>query len=282
MRISLSKEEIENWIAENKTMTELASIHGFTKSAMCQYAKKMGICLKIGRPIGIPMSEEQKENLSQRFSGIMNPFYGKKHSKSTRKEMSENHADFSGDKNPYRNALKLDSSKRDEASERMKNWWKDLTPEERKTNKTKRSKSQANSSHQFPMPNSISGHYNSLKGDRIFYRSSWELAFIKELDKNQLVKNFKLEPFTVKYFDIDGVVRYTRIDFLIYFINNKIAMVEIKPKGLINENGNLEKIKGQLKYCIKNKWEYAVVSQINDLDIIIKALYNRTAKSYAK
>ena len=59
----------------------------------------------MGRPKGIPMSEEQKELRRQLFKGKNNPFYGKKHSDVTKKLMSENHADFSGENNPFKQSL---------------------------------------------------------------------------------------------------------------------------------------------------------------------------------
>jgi hypothetical protein len=45
-------------------------------------------------------SSEFIQMLKQKMSGSGNPFYGKSHSIKTRKKMSENHADFSGGKNP--------------------------------------------------------------------------------------------------------------------------------------------------------------------------------------
>lgn len=96
----------------------------------------------MGRPKGIPMSEEtlcllnaqdnqqtassfpticrwkwsikqsrlphillQKQLRRKLFAGERNPFYGKKHSSVTRKQMSANHADFNGDKNPFKKSL---------------------------------------------------------------------------------------------------------------------------------------------------------------------------------
>jgi hypothetical protein len=43
--------------------------------------------------------------MSEKFNGENNPFYGKKHTEDTRKKMSMNHADFFGDKNPFKKSL---------------------------------------------------------------------------------------------------------------------------------------------------------------------------------
>lgn len=50
--------------------------------------------------VGIKMNPKEKERRSLAFKGEKNPFYGKKHSDSTRKIMSDKHYECSGDKNP--------------------------------------------------------------------------------------------------------------------------------------------------------------------------------------
>jgi len=54
---------------------------------------------RFGRSKGFEMSRYQKELRSKIFSGKNNPFYGKKHTQETRQKMSENHADFTTNKN---------------------------------------------------------------------------------------------------------------------------------------------------------------------------------------
>jgi hypothetical protein len=68
------------------------------------------------------MSEEQKQFLRERFSGEGNPFFGQTHSNKTRAKVRKNHADFSGDNNPYRKSLG-DPKKRAEARARAKAMW---------------------------------------------------------------------------------------------------------------------------------------------------------------
>ena len=57
----------------------LANILGCTKSHVSHYVKRMGLKVKQGRLLGIPMSSEQKELLSWFKSGTGNLFDGKKH-----------------------------------------------------------------------------------------------------------------------------------------------------------------------------------------------------------
>lgn len=83
---------------------------------MMSYNKKYGYNLSptAGSTLGVKYSEEAKLKIglthkgkiisikqrmehSKFMSGSLNPFYGKKHSKKTRKKMSENHANFNGE-----------------------------------------------------------------------------------------------------------------------------------------------------------------------------------------
>lgn len=50
--------------------------------------------------IGIKLSTEHKQKISERMRGKNHPMYEKKHSIKTKLKMSKNHADVSGEKNP--------------------------------------------------------------------------------------------------------------------------------------------------------------------------------------
>jgi hypothetical protein len=54
----------------------------------------------------IEWSDERKKQSKGKFAKEKNPFFGKKHSKITKEKMSKNHADFTGDKNPFKIACK--------------------------------------------------------------------------------------------------------------------------------------------------------------------------------
>jgi len=82
----------------------------------------------VGRPKGFKHTKEWKEDHAKRMVGKNNPFYGKKHSDSTKIKMSNNHADFSGDKNPFKNSLK-DPIKLKEFKDRCVNTWDNRSEE---------------------------------------------------------------------------------------------------------------------------------------------------------
>jgi hypothetical protein len=267
-KIKLTKEEILEWLSLGKTITELAIRIGVTKSGLCQYAKKMGIQLKNGRPKGIPMSEDQKEyrrNLDKRNG---NAFSGKKHTKESKDKMKASHHDYSGNNNPYKKAIDSNEDKRIAASERRKLYWKNLPPEKLLEIKGNMSIAQSKNIQQNKLKNSKSGFYFSNKAGKIFYRSSWELIFAKILDGYENVDCFLLEPFCVDYLDSENIKKLTRIDFYIHFVNDVVAIIEIKPSELIDKLNNPQKIMGQMTYCKICGFEHRIVSDISEKNVI--------------
>lgn len=215
---------------------------------------------------GVRRTEEQRRHLSETFSGSQNPFYGKKHSLATKLKMSKNHADFSGDKNPFSAAIKRYPRKRRELSERMKTAWARRSPAERERLAYESSVRNANSDftkqklfHRYHK----CGFVDTKKAGRIFCRSSWEKAVADELDDNDSVLNFSLEKFVIPYF-VNGKERHTRVDFLVALRNGVTAMVDVKPKALIPYGNNTHKLAACEHYCHQNGIKYFLLSA-NDM-----------------
>ena len=97
---------ITKYVRENKTYS--CKECGRKKTSEAQKGKLNHMYGKKGElhhSYGTHMSEEQKTKISDTVkrkyeNGYVNPNYGKKASKETRRKMSENHADVSGEKNP--------------------------------------------------------------------------------------------------------------------------------------------------------------------------------------
>lgn len=60
---------------------------------------------KVGKAKGSKCSDAQKELMSKKFSGVGNPFYGKKHTPETCKKMSGKRPNITGDSNPFKKSL---------------------------------------------------------------------------------------------------------------------------------------------------------------------------------
>jgi len=95
-----------------------------------------------------------------------------------------------------------------------------------------------------------------------FYRSSWELKFMKYLDKSDDVLRWSSEPFPVEYFSSDdGRVRHYYPDFYVEFANGKRLIVEIKPASQTNLKRNLEKWDAVQNLCYIKNLDFAVLTE---------------------
>lgn len=256
----INNEDLLRCIAEGLTIWETIDKLNCSRNTIIN--KMKDLCLatpkgffktgkKAGRPIGTKQPKEAVEAMRKRVTGAGNGFYGCKHSENAKKKMRENHADFSGAKNPYRKFLEQNPDERTKAAERAKKAWANFTEEELEARNTKLSLAMANSEFH---KNSSSlkchhhGHLETKKGGRIFFRSSWEKEFALFLDSDHSVRTFSSEPFCVQYKTKDGSTRYTRPDFLIH-TELVTYLVEIKPSALLNLNNNTEKFAGLKEYA---------------------------------
>lgn len=269
---------------KNSTIWAICEVLNVSAATLRKYLKKFNIKtkkgfyskgLKVGRPKGIPMKEDQKKILSKKFKGKNNPFFGKKHTKKTKKQMSENHADFTGDKNPFKKWLNEDGN-REIFSKIRKEVYKKKPQKQKDLEAKKRSLSMANSDlfakNKFHK-NHKSCHYESMWGP-FFCRSSWEKEFLLFLEDNSSkIKNVQSENFTIKYINSNGEERHCRNDFFIEFKNKKKLIVEIKPTALLNYNENNNKIIAQQCFAKKMKYDFVLIEgkrEIEDLDFAME------------
>jgi hypothetical protein len=191
-------------------------------------------------------------------------FAGKTHSDATKKQMSLNHSDFTGDKNPFRNSLKNNPQKRKEHSDRAITRWKKRDKQWRSEFSRKlsmRPLSQAGGGRGFTGHQRGIHKSSKVKNGEFWYRSSWELEFAKKLDTCDLVQRYEVEQIRIQY-ETDIGIRFTYVDFHLFTESGFEAIVEIKPQ-LISELKQ-EKILEQVKWCIKNEKQFAII----DLKII--------------
>lgn len=198
----------------------------------------------------------------QDISGEKNPFYGKKHSDKTRQQMAENHADFNGDKNPFKKSLDNPDNLKAHKKRCKENWSK-LTENERKIRGSKSSLGNAKSSKNKDTKlhrKHKSGHYQTSSGKSYFYRSSWEKTALEYLDKlfvDKKISNFELEPYCIKYF-YQGYQYALRVDFLVTLNDGNQVLLECKPIGLRTYGRNPIKIAAYIDYCILNNISFCL------------------------
>jgi len=79
------------------------------------------------------MTEEEriKRAIKYKEKVPVSPFKGCKHTDKTKAQMSANHADFTGDKNPFKKAATKNPQLLKDSSERVMNFWADKSQEEK-------------------------------------------------------------------------------------------------------------------------------------------------------
>lgn len=142
--VIILEQDLRNLCIEGKNIYEIAKLYNCSKNSIRNYMKKYNIDTpykfytkrdsKLGRPKGIPMSEEQKELRKIICKGENNPFYGKKHTEKTKEQMRRNHADFTGDKNPFLKAAKKNPQLLEDLSTRVADRWTKFSTKERRDN----------------------------------------------------------------------------------------------------------------------------------------------------
>ena len=144
------------------------------------------------------------------------------------------------------------------------------------------------------MPNTLQGRFrprnpSKYKGNvgEIFYRSSWELNFMKWCDQSDSVLLWQSEEKRVRYYDpVKKKNRTYYPDFLVKYINRDgrvlTEMVEVKPirqvkgpnpnpkkktKSWMNQVNtyitNQCKWKAAEEYCQEQGWEFRLLTEQN-------------------
>ena len=105
---------------------------------------------------------------------------------------------------------------------------------------------------------------DSTMNDTIYpqYRSSWELALFKFLDKSDDVLEWASEPFPIYYISPrDGQKHRYFPDLWIKFRSGETWLVEIKPKGQTGDSVNLAKWEAAKKLCEESGMKFLVLTE---------------------
>jgi len=245
------------------------------RKIVSESCKKAG-CGKCNK--GKILSKIHRERISRATKGVNNPFYGKKHTLLTQQKMSKNHADFNGDKNPYKIAAKRDPQLLvRQARSWRKQYWNKLKrdPVRFKRFCEERSKIVSNSIAKGKCCSYGRGHkhgyFYSRKQDlKMYFRSSWEESFLLYCEKSEPIKTFVNCPIVIPY-KFNGNIKNYLPDFL---LNNHL-IVEIKPSKISAMLQSKMKRKALKGFCKNNK-NYAYVwvteKELKNLDKYVKSL----------
>jgi len=216
---------------------------------------------------GTHLSEEHKRKISEVTKGEKNPFYGKKHTPKTCEQMSKNHADFTGDKNPLVKWLNKEEHNREEYSKLHKQKWVLIKQDKEKLDKivdamSKRSTLQllSGKTKSYGKGHKNGFFYSKKQDKEIYYRSSYELFFLMNCENNDHVLKFDTCNFYIDY-EFEGRIRKFIPDFLVHYIRGKPIFFEIKPKNLISNKQNKAKFLAAEKYALEKNWYFIVFTQ---------------------
>ena len=231
--------------------------------------KEKRVCLKC-RSKNLFATKEHREKMASTVwksrYGKDNPFYGKKHSKKTKKILAEKCPRYGKDGGMYGRSFYdvwVEKHGKEEANERMVQYKK-------KMSKSKSGKNNPMYGKPSPMGsgNGWSGWYKEW-----YFRSLRELSYvINVLEENNLEWiSAEKKKFMIPYKDWDGTSRTYRADF---FVENK-KLVEVKPNRLKQAITNSLKAKAAKKFCKENGYEYEMVEAKRLKDDQILDLYKK-------
>ena len=99
----------------------------------------------------------------------------------------------------------------------------------------------------------VQGDYYSKKNDFTFpYRSSYELAYLYQLEKDDTVLQYIYEPFELYYTDSELKQRIYRPDFMILFTDGSMSINEVKPTIMLKDYDVQAKARATRMYIKEN------------------------------
>lgn len=219
--------------------------------------------------------------LSKKMSGKNNPFYGKKHTKETKKKLSDRNMtgwnmsrDTKGNKNPMYGKkvydIWVEKYGEEEAKKRDLKWKKKLSKAFSGKNNPMYGKSPPIGS-----GNGCSGWYNGH-----YFRSLAELNYILYLESQNIKwSTAEIKKYRVKYKNEQGKDKTYCPDFII----NNDTIIECKPKPLWNTVENILKRESAEKYFKKIGLIYQIVDPgYIDNTILRKLIKNGKVKMLNK
>lgn len=107
------------------------------------------------------------------------------------------------------------------------------------------------------------GVYYTKQKEKVKYKSSWELNFMRWLDANDNVFAWKYEPFFIYYISSERQSRFRKYipDFLVLWKNDIAEIIEIKPKCKINRKV-IKKAEAALQFAYDLNIAYSFMTEV--------------------
>lgn len=99
----------------------------------------------------------------------------------------------------------------------------------------------------------VSGNYYSKKNGTTFaYKSSYELAYLQQLEKDTKVVRYMYEPFELEYSDMYNKTRKYIPDFMVLYSDSSVLITEIKPEAMLKDYDVQAKAKAAKQFIKDN------------------------------
>lgn len=99
----------------------------------------------------------------------------------------------------------------------------------------------------------IQGDYYSKKNSCSFpYRSSYELAYLYQLEADVKVVSYIYEPFNLYYNDVNSKQRVYKPDFMVLYGDGSVIITEVKPTAMLKDFDVQAKAKAAKQYLVEN------------------------------
>lgn len=93
------------------------------------------------------------------------------------------------------------------------------------------------------------GDFKSKKNQTVMtYRSSYEYAYMLQLESRKDVIKFVSEPFAIRYIDADDMVRNYVPDMLVLYDDGRTELVEVKPSAMLKAKNVRKKAAAARRY----------------------------------
>lgn len=99
----------------------------------------------------------------------------------------------------------------------------------------------------------VQGDFYSKKNKCNFpYKSSYELAYLHQLEADAIVVSYIYEPFNLYYIDSTSKQRIYKPDFMVLYSDGKVLITEVKPIAMLGDFDVQAKAKSAREYIKDN------------------------------
>lgn len=108
-------------------------------------------------------------------------------------------------------------------------------------------------------------HHSTKTGMTYNYKSSWELAYMKFLDKSDDVKSYQYEQVIIMYvckLKMYNLRKYLP-DFLVEYLDGRKELIEIKPASKVKDYQVAEKAKIAEQWCREHNATFKFMTEVD-------------------